>query len=491
LLMPEKIFLHEYRNIVDDQFVGFKPNGASVKPVHIAGGSLRCIYGAIANTQKIKKLSYVANAVGKIPNGNELEKVYAFLTETERIDEEVSENELDSMRNIMQKLLASDKGVYSGTADGMVSYSAGSKYFITKKAMYEDAGEFIGGVIKEHCSDLSQYIKENLDAANDPVTILFSPVLEDEPEMTFESSVHEDIPAFKLMNPAMKWYLSGIKSGGQCLLKNLKSHPNPLTQLRLFNFFCVFHLMRYLALLEAFYCEESVRPILLDFTKNSGSSIARASQMSYTQMHRSISRFYAWAYAQQLKLLSRDELMELETPVYDASKTSKTGQEELNLMWSLAKDEATQCTTDDESRLIFGTTMYDMLALEASSHPVNYLRALCTQTGILHPPYNLHPNKRFVLSQDVLEMLLRCCVTPCEILNGNDLRRRLWERFGVIVGGSSFELDKLQNNGSILQVDEDSLENNFSAFASTLESMDFAEIMADGILQIRLGGVIG
>ena len=41
----------------------------------------------------------------------------------------------------------------------------------------------------------------------------------------------------------------------------------------------------------------------------------------------------------------------------------------------------------------------------------------------------------------------------------------------------------------ILQVDEDSLENNFSAFADTLEAMDFAEIMADGILQIRLGGV--
>lgn len=205
--MSEQIYLHEYRNIVDDQFVGFKPNGASVKPVHIAGGSLRSIYGAIADTKKIKKLSYVANAAGKTPNGNENAAVYTFLTETERIDEEVGENELESMRNVMQKLLATDKGVYSGTTDGMVSYSAGSKYFITKKAMYEDAGEFIGGVIKQYCPELASYIKKNIDSANDPITLLFSPVLEDEPEMTFENSVHEDIPAFKL------------KYKGDCLLQ--------------------------------------------------------------------------------------------------------------------------------------------------------------------------------------------------------------------------------------------------------------------------------
>lgn len=487
--MSEQIFLHEYRNIVDDMFVGFKPNGSSVKPVHIAGGSLRSIYGVIADTKKIKRLSYVANAAGKIPNGNEIGAVYAFLAETERIDEEIGENELESMRNVMQKLLAADKGVYSGTTDGMVSYTAGSKYFITKKAMYEDAGEFIGGVIKQYCPELACYIKKNLDSANDPITLLFSPVLEDEPELTFENSIHEDIPAFKIMNTTMEWYLNGIKSGGQCLLENLKSHPNHLTQLRLFNIFCVFHLMRYLAMLEAFYCEETVRPILLDFTKNSRSSISRASQMSYTQMHRAISRFYAWAYAQHLGTLSKKELMELETPVYDAKKTSKTGKEELDHMWGLAKEEAMYCNSDDDLRLIFGTTIYDMLALEASSHPVNYLKAIGTQVGILYPPDNLHPNKRFVLSQDVVEMLLRCCVTPREVLNGTELRSRLWERFGVVVGGSAFELDKLQSNGSILQVDEVSLENNFSAFASMLESMDFAEIMADGILQIRLGGV--
>ena len=133
--------------------------------------------------------------------------------------------------------------------------------------------------------------------------------------------------------------------------------------------------------------------------------------------------------------------------------------------------------------------MYDMLALEASSHPVNCLKVLGTSSGILYPPDKLHPNKRFALSQDVVEMMLRSCVGPDEVLNGKEIRERLWERFGIIIGGSQFELDKIRQSGMIMQVDEDALEANFTSFASALESMDFAEEMADGILQIRLGGL--
>ena len=86
-------------------------------------------------------------------------------------------------------------------------------------------------------------------------------------------------------------------------------------------------------------------------------------------------------------------------------------------------------------------------------------------------------------------MMLRSCVGPDEVLNGKEISERLWERFGIIIGGSQFELDKIRQSGMIMQVDEDALEANFTSFASALESMDFAEEMADGILQIRLGGL--
>ena len=78
---------------------------------------------------------------------------------------------------------------------------------------------------------------------------------------------------------------------------------------------------------------------------------------------------------------------------------------------------------------------------------------------------------------------------PNEILSSNEIRERLWERFGIIIGGSSYEIEKLAACGTLFQIDEDALEGNFQAFAEALEAMDFAEVMADGILQIRLGGL--
>lgn len=486
--MSEKIVLNEYRKLVDGSYVGFSPNGSSIKPVHIAGGALRCIYGKFAKQKNIKLISYPSKPDGTVPDGQDEETVKRFLIDNEKMDEEVEINDLKAMRSIMQKLLNVDKGVFFTNNDNMISYSAASKYFITKKSMYEDAGEFIGGIIKDYCPDLAKYIKSKLDEANDPISILFKPVANIELEI-YEKSLHDEICAFNNKNEAMEFYIRGINQAGICLLHNLENHPNPLTQFRLFNLFCIFNLIRYLSMLEAFYCKENIRPILIDFTGNSQSSIARASQMSYTQIHRAISRFYAWAYAQKLESETIDDLLKSETPVYEKNKKISSEQKELERMWDIAKEEAKNCKTDEEVRILFGTEMYDMLALAAESHPVNYIRILGTQSGILYPPDRMHPNKRFVISQDILEMILRCCVCPNEVLDGMELRQRLWERFGIIIGGTSFELEKLQTHGMILQVDEDSLENNFMLFSKMLESMDFAEVMADGILQIRLGGV--
>ncbi len=491
----EQIYLRDARKAVDKKYVGFAPNGGSVKPVHIAGGATRCIYGQYNRSRDIKRMALVSDAKGNIPAGNEVTAIHEWLSETERLEDGISNTTLDSMRNVMQRLLSVDKGVYvvKGLKDSMISYSAGSKYFLTSRAMYEDAGEFVGGIIRGYCPQLAQYIKDLLDAANDPITLLFEPVLEADMEVFADQNQHEDVPAFAEQNSSMDWFLAGVKDAGSCLLDNFKRHPNPLTQLRLFNFFCILVLMRYMTLLEAFYCGETLRPILLDFSgkRPSSSSVARASEMSYTQMHKSINRFYAWGYANWLKEqgFNKKELLASETPIYEKGKTvSKASKAELDMLWQLAKNRASD---EDEAEvfLSFGETMYDMLALEASSHPVTYLRALGTASGILYPPDKMHPNKRFSISQDILEMLMRGCVQSGEVISGADIRQRLWDRFGIIIGGTPFEMQKLHSSGTILQVDEDALEENFALFATALEAMDFAEVMADGILQIRLGGV--
>ena len=496
--MAEQIILNDSRKDVDEWYVGFKPNGGSIKPVHVAGGVLRSIYGEYNATMNIKRLALVSSNKGVVPKGNELDAIYAWMMENEMMEESVDKNSLDSLRNVMQRLLSADKGVFvvAGLKDNMISYTAGSSYFITRGAMYEDTGEFMGGLIREYCPKLADYIKDLLASAKDPISLLFEPVLEAKMEVFQDTSPHEKLPAFqnKDSNQHTKWFLDGIKESGLCLLENLKAHPNALTQLRLFNFFCIFHLVRYMAMLETFYCNQPIRPILLDFSKKPPhqSSVARASELSYTQMYKSLNRFYAWGFAEWLKAKGYDKtaLLECDVPVYEKrNNTSKASKEELKTLWSLAKNHIQDMVSEEEVLLTFGETIYDMLALQATSHPVKFLRALGTLSGILYPPDTFHPDKRFMLSQDMLEMLLRSCVRTGEILSGREIRERLWKRFGIIVGGSQFELGKISESGMIMQVDEDALETNFASFAATLKAMDFAEEMADGILQIRLGGL--
>lgn len=77
--MAEQIKLHSFRKEVDSTYVGFTPNGGSIKPVHVANGVQRCIFGGFNTAMQIKRLALVSDAKGNVPTGSELETIYAEL----------------------------------------------------------------------------------------------------------------------------------------------------------------------------------------------------------------------------------------------------------------------------------------------------------------------------------------------------------------------------------------------------------------------------
>ena len=127
---------------------------SSIKPVHVAGGAFRSIYGKYNTTMSIKRLALVSDAKGVVPKGNELDTflipcknhvvfsfifwkagssswrlneldtIYDSMKGREKIEESVTPNALESLRNVMQRLLSADKGVYvvKGLKDDMISY---------------------------------------------------------------------------------------------------------------------------------------------------------------------------------------------------------------------------------------------------------------------------------------------------------------------------------------------------------------------------------
>ena len=279
--------------------VGFFPNGDKIKQIHVAGGALRVIYGKTLNTKKIKSLAFVAGKKHKdapVPNVFPIDQL---IKDTECFDEKPDDDDLLSMRKMLQKLLNTDGGMFPD--DSQLTYSAGSKYFIKGHSQLEDAGEFIGKVINKYCPELAQYIRDVLSNADDPISVLFCPVEDEEETVISAGQGLNDLKAFVNQNAAMKWYLSSIKESGECLKGNLEKMPNTLTQLRTFIFFCTFQLVRYFSLLEAFNCDGKILPFLLDFSDNPASGIATASTASYARVYQSVSRFYSWAFAQELK----------------------------------------------------------------------------------------------------------------------------------------------------------------------------------------------
>ena len=488
--------MHELRMEVDKKYVGFRPESGSVKPVHIAAGAFRAILGEFDSADGIKKLAYVMGVKGKTPKGNEPDAVIQFLHDKDAYDDtEITEKQLADFRGMLQKLIDVDKGVYG--SNGMWAFTAGADPFVTEAGHHEYAGEFIGGLVRVYCPLLGEYINSILRTHDDPISMVFEPVLSKDEKTPVMEYRHESVEAFKNPNSNVESFLYSLKKSGECLKTQLEKHPNKLTQLRLFIYFCIFQLVRYMSLLEAFYCDGNIRPVLLDFSYGRKGSVSQTSGLCYSQLHKSISRFYAWGFAQELSWRHRKvDLMQTDILVYDKPKKNKDGNdipmnqktyEELKSMWDIAKADAVDLS-ENEAWLIFGTAINGMTAVESTSNPVNYLRKLGTEVGLLYPPTNFHTDKRFLLSEDMLEALLRCCVAPNETITSTELRNRLFDRLGIIIGGGSKDSNRLNAIGSIVYADTDALAENYAMFADTLQKMNFAEQLPDGIMQIRFGG---
>ena len=497
--------LKDLRIDVNKDYIGFSPNGDKIKQIHIAGGALRVIYGKTLDTSKIKTLAFVAGKKdNKPPKGSEPEAVKKLIEEEDCFNVDPSDDDLLSFRTMLQRLLNTDNGMFPD--DGQLTYSAGSKYFIKGKAQYEDAGEFIGGIIETYCTELSEYIKELLDKAEDPISVLLSPVVDESDKEYVAPNKHLDLQAFIEPSAAMKWYLKGLKDSSECLMGNLKKMPNTLSQIRMFVFFCSIQLMRYLSLLEAFYCNGQILPFLLDFSDSPNSGIASASTASYARVYQSLSRFHSWAFAQQLKDIPKIDLMHMDTPIYDTDKAKREDQKavtqkkkeklaaeraEFDIQWKFAQDNARDLD-EEAAKLEFGKTLYNMTSMQASSYPVSYLRALGIQGGIVYPIQRDSKRKRFKLTQDTFEMIIKSCVENGEIITYDELCERMWNRFNITVNGIPVSAFSNQDICHYIQQDtelgSDMIEDNHQRCVRVLENMDFADLMADGMLRVHLGG---
>lgn len=469
------------RVAAERDYVGFPPNTYSVKPVHIANGLFRFVHGKTYDTSLLNRFVFWQKADGTVPPKHRLEVVSQELVDLERIDSSISPDQIAHMRRFLKKVVDADNGVFLGT---MASYTSGTWMTLSNDTIGQEGGEFVGAWLHHSKSPLLHQINACLENGDDIISTLVRPLV-----MGASGRVHcaefdfGRVRAFK-EPPDGRVPLSGLAEAAETLALHLKSNPNKLSNLRLITLFASFAILRYMADLDYLYSPgKKVRlPFVLDFTGEPSSPMAQASRTSYVMVTQSIARFYSWAMGEELKkaLFTVEDAMK-EQPQYRRGKISDDAKQ----IWDLGVKEA--MSSEDPYKTL-GQALYDIIARESSSNPVSYLRQLGHRSGILYPPTNTYPTKRFAIQQDVLEMLIRGAVKPMEHVDMSTLQERLWRLYGIVVGGHPTDDSRLLASG-IYQADSDALLRNKECFALALKGLDFAYLLADGVLKIGLGGL--
>lgn len=477
----------EFRKGIEHEYIGFSPNTTNVKPVHLANGMFRGLLNEANDTTNglFRFVFSSSKKDGTIPKGHELDRVYQWLLDEGRIDENVASVSVAQFRPTLLKIVAADKPSAVSTG-GMESYSAGYASFVSNDRIAQDAGEFLSAWLSRQAPKFAGLLMDAIASETDPITVLAKPLFGDSRPAKMQIKNVDGIRCFQDSCPAhVSLGMQRLAKAADQLSEQLKRHPNKLVRLRMAVTLGAFVIVRYMADLEYLNVasENQRRPVfLLDLLNNERSPIRLASQHSYVLLCQSITRFYTWMFADYLRQqgFDKDDL-ERDCPAYD--KPMKPADEQIcREVWQEAINRA---KVEKEIYSVYGQAVYDILALLAEATPIQYLRQIGIRCGLFWPPYNLQPTKHLTPRQDMLEVLVRSVANPGELLDMATLQNRLWDTFGIVIGGRPDDLSLLLDRG-IYQADDRALEENQSAFAQRLNDLNFARLLADGVLEVQV-----
>ena len=477
------IAIEELRESVDEKYVGIRLNTSKVKPVHIANGLFREACEWTADTGLLHKFVFDQKANGDIPRGHELDNVIDELRDLSAIEPNIDPNDVSRFRRQLKKVVSADDGVFTGQ---MQSYSAAARGFLSRDTVGQDAGSFIVSWLKYINSDLLAQIQSCLQQTDDIVSLTCAPLISDEGDY-WERKVEVDDLKFtsqQLGKSSRDSHWNGLNQAATTLANHLEAHPDKLFHMRLVVLFSSVVVLRHVAALESYYVKDAiVPPFLLDFGNVAG--LKGASRQSYSRCRSSISRFYAYAFGQEVKRsYSVQDLANSKPPRYNDGKNAKL-TEQGDTIWKLTKSSV---NSRRNKFTRYGEALFDILSLNANATAIQYFKGLGARVGLIHPRTGSSAVPWFRPTPDLIELLIHCCIEPDEEpVEMQDLCNRMQERFGVLTGGGRNDEEILEKN-AIYSWDRDALNDNARELAYLLVRHGFASELADGVTKVSAGG---
>ncbi|MCC6875744.1 MAG: hypothetical protein IT378_15665 [Sandaracinaceae bacterium] len=489
----------EILDAVYDADVGWRPATGGIKPVHVANGLLRALQGEQHDTRRLHEF-VVWWKQGKQPDeARTLEalceahpELYSAFTLTK---------DFDRVRRYADGLLNSDGALFPSIDHS--SFSLTSGLMVTRDNSDRRLGVFGAAILgaPDDSSSLASAVlaASRRDQPRDPLSALVWPLLDPEPHAV--AAGQGEAVAKALSRAHNRAFVESITEAARCLATHERVQGNHMRTLqRAVEFVCVATQAHAQAL--AAKGDLSKRPpALLALSGHRQSPLAAASERSFEALVRRFEEWLAQRLGELLKkgksLTDGEEPLEADTKdgrrvralfarIRGAGKGAPVPSDAVLRERMQHFTSARQLLGEDaEPAQIIASALVASYAREFDSGgPRRFLRVLGCRVGLLYPHFaGATRDKRYRPSVPVLDMLVRACVPAGQAVSLSEFLERLWQRFGVIVGGRR---DEGWDDASFLAqrgvlIDTPSLVENTDALVRELAAMGLARRYADDV----------
>lgn len=490
----------EILNPVYDADVGWRPSSGGIKPAHVANGLVRAIQGARYDTQRLHEF-VVWWKRGKKPN--EERSIEALLEAHPHIYPGFTKD-FDRARRYATGLLGGDNALFP-TMDNS-SFSLTSGLMVTRDNNDRRLGLFAAALMGDptDAQTLAAAVRgaSRPDAPRDPLTALVWPLLDEGAPTEASGGKPAERVKKALGRRHNAQFVSAMSEAARCLATHERAQGNQMRTLqRAVQFACVATITHAQALAAGGELSERP-PALITLAGHRRSEVAVASERSLDQIFRRFEEWLAGRLAARIKkgkpLIEGAEALPSDTTDLRTIRPAlarigvakgKHGEPDEALLRERTYyyKSARQLLGDDaEPSQILARALVDAYAREfaSSGGPRRFLQGLGCRVGLLYPHFaGRAKDKRYRPSVPVLDMLVRACVPAGETVSLSAFFERLWDRFGLIVGGRR---DDAWDDAAFLArhnlpVDTPELLENTERFVDELAAMGLARRYADDV----------
>lgn len=487
---------------VFDDFVGWRPASGGLKPVHVANGLIRSLCGEVADVRRLHEF-LVWWRKGKVADDErtfealmaaDSEGVYAGFTDHPT-------QLFEQARTYALGLLGGDHALFP-THDNS-SFSLTCKQMVTRDHNDRHLGDFIAQTILGG-STLAEIIRSYADVTKpqDPITALAWPLLRGQPKRLEPGARRHRIKQPR----AHQEYLTQMREAAECLATHERRQGNHLRALQRVVQFGSVAVLAHAQALAAGGRLDKRSPLLVAMSASRQSDIALASERSLDLTVRAFERWLADKLAE--RIAAGEPLVPEENPLPANTSHPKSVRATLSRIGVAEKGHGEPSDELVEGRMatyrriseerespaeILAHTLVDCYCREnKSGGPHPFLVGLARKVGLAYPhKQGAARNKRIRPTVLVLDMLVRACVPAGESVPIDVFLERLWDRFGLVVGGRRSEEwddgETLARSG--ISLDYQDLVGNTEALIDELAAMGFARRYPDAVAFVGEGAL--